>query len=384
MSMSVLLLIAAGLFIRSFRSAQSLDPGFDASNVVTASIDLETRGYSAARGRELIGSLTRRLETAPGIAAVNVVDIVPVTLSNSTTYLLREGDVQPPPGQPPPTGQIYTNAVGPGHFKTLGIGLMAGRDFTDSDGEGAPRVAIVNETMARRFWPGQTAIGQRLRPARGASPAQNIEIVGVVRDSMYVTVGEAARPFMYRPLAQVYVPRVTLLVRSTSTSAASRATIVEAVRAIDPALAVFNVTSLSEAMSVSLLPVQVAGTLLGALGSLALLLAALGIYGVLSFIVRSRTREIGLRVALGATRGSVVAMVLRQALAWTGAGVAIGIALAFLMTRFLAAFLYGTGPTDPVTFGAVIVLLVLVAGIAALVPAVRASRLDPSVALRNW
>jgi predicted permease len=382
MSMSVLLLIAAGLFIRSFRSAQSLDPGFDASNVVTASIDLETRGYSAARGRELIRSLPRRLEAAPGIVAVNVVDIVPVTLSNTTTYLLREGDAQPSPGQPPPTPQIYTNAVGPGHFRTLGIPLTAGRDFTDLDDDSAPRVAIVNETMARRFWPGQTAIGQRLRPARSAT--QNIEIVGVARDSTYVTVGEAARPFMYRPLAQGYVPRVTLLVRSASASAAVRTTIVEAVRAIDPALAVFNVTSLSEQMSVSLLPAQVAGTLLGALGALALLLAALGIYGVLSFIVRSRTREIGLRIALGATRSAVVTMVLRQALAWTGTGVAIGIALAILMTRFLAAFLYGAGPNDPVTFVGVIMLLVLVAGIAALVPAVRASRLDPSAALRDW
>jgi predicted permease len=380
-SMSILLLISAGLFIRSLRHAQSIDTGFDADRIMTASIDLETRGYSAARGRELIRSLANRLDTAPGVAAANIVEIVPVTLSNTTMYLLREGDVQPAPGQPPPMPQIYANTVGPGHFKTLQIAMLAGRDFTDRDDDAAARVAIVNETLAQQFWPGQPAIGQRVRIL--GDSGQALEIVGVVHDSTYITVGEGPRPFMYRPLAQAYTPRVTILVRSAGIAASALPVIKREVGALAPGLALFNTTTLTEAMSVSLLPARVAGNLLGALGVLALALAALGIYGVLSFLVRARTREIGLRVALGATPGSLTLMVVRQAMTWTGVGVIIGIAAAFSVTRFLEGFLYGINPTDAWTFGGVTLLLVVVACVAALVPAIRASRLDPLQALRT-
>jgi putative ABC transport system permease protein len=383
-SMSVLLLITAGLFIRSLRHVQSVDPGFDAGHILTASIDLETRGYSPAQGRQLLRSLANRLEAAPGIVSVNAVDIVPVTLSNVTIDLLRDGDLEPAPGQPTATPQIYTNAVGPGHFRTLQIGILDGRDFTYLDDDAAPRVAIVNETLARRFWPGKSAVGQRLRPyGPGANVRDVIEVVGVVRDSKYVTVGEAPRPFLYRPLAQAYTPRVTMLVRSAGMPTSVLSTLKQEVRALDPALAVFNIATLTEAISVSLLPARIAGSLLGGLGMLALALAALGIYGVLSFLVRSRTREIGIRVAVGARPSAVVMMVVRQAMTWTGGGALIGIALAVVLTRFLETFLYGTSPTDPLTFGGVTLLLALVACIAALIPAVRASRLDPLVALRN-
>lgn len=383
-SMSVLLLVTAGLFIRSFRNAQSIDPGFDAGHVLTASIDLETRGYPESRGREFIRSLAERLETAPDVVSANVVDIAPLTLSNRTTYMLRDGDVQPSRDQPPPTPQIYVNAVGPGHFKTLKIAVLAGRDFTHLDGAAAPGVAIVNETLARRFWPGKEAVGQRLRPlGDGANVRESVEIVGVVRDSKYVTVGEAPRPFLYRPLTQQYTPRVTLLVRTAGTPASALSTIKQEVRALDPGLPVFNVSPLADAISISLLPARIAGGLLGALGMLALALAALGIYGVLSFLVRARTREIGIRVAIGATPRAVVALVVRQAMTWTVAGGVIGLGLALLVTRFLEGFLYGIRPTDPLTFGGVTLLLALVACVAALVPAARASRLDPLVALRS-
>jgi putative ABC transport system permease protein len=383
-SLSVLLLVAAGLFIRSFRNARFIDLGFDAGPVLTAAIDLETRGYSEARGRDLIRSLAERLEAAPGITSVNVVDIVPVTLSNRADFMLRDGDVEPAQGQRPSTPLVYSNAVGPGHFKTLAIAMVAGRDFTYRDDDAGPRVAIVNETLARRFWPGKDAIGQRLRPlGSGANARDIVEVVGVVRDSKYVSVGEDPRPFMYRPLAQAYTPRVTLLVRATGTPASTLATIKEHVRSLDAGLPVFNVATLTDATSVSLLPAQIAGNLLAALGLLAVVLAALGIYGVLSFLVRSRSREIGIRVALGATPREVAAMVVGQAMTWTLAGAAIGLAMAFLLSRFLAGFLYGISPTDPLTFGGVIALIGLVASMAALLPAVRASRLDPLVALRD-
>ena len=381
-SMSVLLLIVAGLFIRSFRNAQSMDRGLDTANVLTASVDLETRGYTAARAQEFMRAIRERLLAAPGVVSANVVDIVPLTLSNSTTSLLRDGDVPPAHGQPPPTPMIYTNAVGPGHFATLRIPVLAGRDFTDRDGATTPGVAIVNETLARRFWPEKNAVGQRLHPI-GDTNGGPIEVIGVVRDSKYVTVGEESRPFLYRPLTQQYTPRLTLIVRSLDGPEAALTTIRRELGALDAGLPMFNIATMADATSISLLPAKIAGNLLAALGFLALALAALGIYGVLSYLVRSRTREIGVRVAIGATSRAVAGMVVRQAMTWTIAGAAIGLALAFVITRFLGTFLYGISATDPLAFGGAALVLVCVAGIASFVPARRASRLDPLVALRD-
>jgi putative ABC transport system permease protein len=381
-ALSMLLLVAAGLAVRSFRHAQSIDRGFDAIGVLTASIDLETRGYSAARGREFIRVLTARLASSAGIDAANVVDIVPLTLSSTTTYLLRDKDAAPAPGQRPPTPIIYVNAVGPGHFRTLEISTLAGRDFTEHDTDAAPPVAIVNETMARLFWPGTSAVGQRLRPLEQGGNAPGIEVVGVVRDSKYVTVGEAPRPFLYRPLTQQYTPRPTVLLRARGDLTSALATLKQEVHALDPGLAVFNVATLDDATGVSLLPARVAGELLGALGLVALALAALGIYGVLSFLVRARTREIGVRVALGASPRRVTMMVVRQAMTWTVAGAGIGLTGALILTPFLKGFLYGISATDPVTFGAVLAMIAAVACVATVIPAVRASRVDPLKALR--
>jgi predicted permease len=383
-ALSVLLLVVAGLAVRSVRSAQAIDIGFGSAGVVIGTVDFETRGYSAERATQTLRSLLERLEAAPGIAAATAVDIVPLTLSNRTTRLLRDGDSPPAPGQAPPTPQIYVNAVTPGHFKTLRIPQLGGRDFTHADSAGAPNVAIVNETMARQFWPGQSAVGQRLRPLDGDAPAaETLVVVGVVRDSKYVTIGEEPRAFMYRPLAQEYAAQVTVLVRGGGAPAADViATLKREVRAHDGGLAVFGVSSLDEATSISVLPARIAGGLLGTLGLLALVLAALGVYGVLSFIVGARTREIGIRVAMGATPRSVVALIARQAMVWTLSGMAIGLALALGASRVLGSLLYGISPTDPLTFGTVIVLLGAAAAAAAVIPAVRASRLDPLFALR--
>ncbi len=382
-AMSMLLLVAAGLFVRSVRNADALDTGFNATNVVVAAVDLDTRGYSAARGGEFARLVAQRLDSAAAIASANIVDIVPMTLSNQTAALLRDEDAEPAAGQPFPTPRIYTNAVGPGHFRTLEIPLLAGRDFTHADGSETSQVGIVNETLARRFWPGKDAVGQRLRPAGVDGATRAIEIVGVVRDSKYVTVGEEAIPFLYRPLAQDYTPSMAILARARGDMASAVAAINETVHSVDSGLAVFHVSTLANATSVSLLPARVAGWLLGVLGLIALALAALGTYGVLSFLVQSRTREIGVRMAVGATRGAVLMLVVRQALGWTAVGGCIGLALALVLTRFLVSLLYGISPVDPLTFAGVTLLLAAVAGVAALVPAVRASRMDPLTALRH-
>lgn len=203
-----------------------------------------------------------------------------------------------------------------------------------------------------------------------------------MRDSKYVTVGEEPRPFLYRPLSQQYTPRITLLVRAAGAPAAVMAMVKQDVRAIDQGLAVFNEGPLTSAIGISLLPARVAGNLLGVLGIFALALAALGIYGVLSFVVRSRTREIGIRVAIGAAPRDVALDVLRQAMKWTASGAAIGIGLSLAVTQLLSSFLYGVSPTDPLTFGGVTLLLSAVAFAAAWAPARRASRQDPTAALR--
>ena len=210
-----------------------------------------------------------------------------------------------------------------------------------------------------------------------------IEIVGVVRDSKYVTVGEEDRPFVYLPLAQSYTPRVTVIARSNTTTAEAVALIRSELRALDEGLALFAVSTLSDATSVSLLPAQMGGMMLATLGGLALILAALGIYGVLSFLVRQRTREIGVRVAIGASPRAVVWLIVGQAYRWTLIGGAAGILLSLGVTRLLAGVLYGVSPTDPATYGAVALLLSAVAALAAWVPAHRATRVDPLVALRE-
>jgi predicted permease len=382
-AMSVLLLVVAGLAIRSVRSAQAIDTGFTSAGVIAGSVDFQTRGYSPERAAQFLRSLVERLEAAPGIVAASTVDIVPLTLSNQTDRKLRDGDPRPPAGQAPATPLMYVNAVGPGHFKTLKIPLLRGRDFTDLDTAAAPNVAIVNETMAARFWPGKDAIGQRLLPLESdAAPADALVVVGVVRDSKYVTIGEEPRVFMYRPLGQAYTSQVTLLVRGAGAPADAIAIVKREMHALDGGLALFGVSSLDEAISISLVPARIAGALLGTLGLFALVLAALGVYGVLSFLVRARTREIGIRVAIGATPRAVVTMVVRQAMIWTVTGMAIGLVLAAVAARLLGAVLYGVSPADPLTFGSVIVLLGAVAGLAAVIPALRASRLDPLVALR--
>jgi putative ABC transport system permease protein len=379
-AMSVLLLVTAALFIRASNAAQSIDAGFDASHVLTASFDLEARGYTAETGPAFLDSLSERLNGAPGIVSSNAVDILPLTLSNDASYFLRRGEVPPTDGRSV-TPIVYMNAVGPGHFRTLQIAMTSGRDFTIHDTARAPHVAIVNELLAQTFWPGQQAVGQVL--AIADRPGESIEIVGVVRDSKYVTLGEDPRPFLYRPLAQHHTPRPTLLVRAAGAPLSVFSTLQAAVRDLDPGLPVYGATSMTDATAISILPVKIAGRLLAALGGLAVVLSALGTFGVLSFLVRSRSRELAIRLALGASPVALARMVVRQALGWTAIGASIGIAMTLAVTHLLASFLYGVNPRDPLAFAGVTALIASVACAAAFVPARRASRQDSLVTLRD-
>jgi len=378
-AMSTLLLVLAALFVRGLVSAQTLDRGLVADGVLAASIDLESAGYNQARGAIVYEQLLERLERTPGLTSANIVDIVPLTLSNRADEMVSEG--QRERGN---ATLVYRNRVTPGHFRTLGIPLVVGRDFDARDRAQATAVVIVNETLARRFWPGENPIGKRLRELtdRGA-PRPWFEVVGVARDSKYATVGEDPKPFMYRPMAQEYTPAGVVMVKTRGNAADALPLVRAAVADIDPNMALFSVMTLDSATSISLLPVKVAATVAGTLGVLALILGAIGLYGVMSYLVRQRTREIGIRMALGAERGTVVGLVTGHGMRWTGIGLVVGLAASFAVAKLIAGFLYGVGPADPTAFVGIALLLIGTAYVACYIPARRASRIDPLAALRE-
>jgi predicted permease len=389
-SLSLVLLVVAALLVQSVMRAGSLDIGFRQDSVLSLTVDLSVRGYKAEQGRTFYRTLEERLAALPGVRAVNLIDIVPLTLSNSAGPMIREGQAPPPPDRRDGLVMVYHNTIGPGHFDTLRMPLLAGRDFTRRDTDKTAPVVIINETLARAMWPGEhaaAAVGKRLqryqRNTPGDAPPPMMEVVGVVRNGKYVTVGEEPRPFLFFPFEQeAYSSRASVLMRVDGDPAAFAATARAAVRGIDPDLPLFDLMPLSDQTSVSLLPIRLAASFLGTLGLLVLALAALGLYGVLSFLVRLRTKEIGIRMALGADRSRVLRTVLSDAVRWLSWGLAIGLALAAALTPFVASMLYGVAPRDWATFLAISVLLTAVGIAASVVPALRASRVDPLTALR--
>jgi len=276
-----------------------------------------------------------------------------------------------------------TASVGTNYFETMRTPLIEGRGFGDGDGQDAPRVIVVNETFARRFFPGanpsENAIGKRVR----FGGEQFWQIVGVARDGKYFSIGEAPRMFVYSPLLQDYATSATLIVRTSSNPERMISTIRDEVRKLDPNLPVFGVKTLTEHMGVSLFPARVAATLLGGFGLLALTLAGIGIYGVMAYAVTQRTREIGIRVALGARPTDVLRLCMRHGVLLSVIGVLIGLVATFALTRLMASLLYGVSPTDAVTFISISLLLTAVALLASYLPARRATKVDPMIALRH-
>jgi len=261
---------------------------------------------------------------------------------------------------------------------------VRGRGFTNRDVAGAPRVVVVNQTFARRYWPGQDPIGRHIRMGAGAganTPAW--EVVGVARDGKYSTLGESPQSFFYTPLLQFYKPAVSLIVRTQGQPMAVAPAVRHAVAALDPSLPLFDTATLEQHMGLSLLPARLAGWLLGAMGLVALALSGLGLYGAMAYAVARRTREIGVRMALGADARAIFRLVIGQGLMLTAIGCLIGLAAALLLSRLVSSQLYGVSPTDPATFALVIVVLVTAAFAACYLPTRRATRVDPVVALRE-
>jgi len=372
-ALSLLLLVCAGLFLRSLSRARGLDPGFDAAHAVTLPIDADQLQLPEAEGQQLYRRAVERVEAIPGVRAASVAQVLPLGRQAMIWGMGVAGRPTPDrPGQ-----QVLANVVAPHYFASMGIPLLRGRDFGPDDRAGGRRVAIVNETLARRFLDGD-AVGRTIWVSGGEA-----EVVGVARDAKYRSLGEPAEPFLYLPLAQHYTPRAHLVVGFDPAAPAPLGALREALASADSGLSGDRLESLARTVDASLFPARMGALLLGAFGVLALLLAVIGVYGVLAYSVGQRTREIGIRIALGAARGDVLRLVMGEGMLLVAVGLLVGLALAVAATRLLAGFLYGISPTDAVTFGAVLLLLSGAALAASWLPARRASRVDPMVALRN-
>jgi len=375
-ALSMVVLVCAGLVLRSLQFAQNMRPGFTKENAVAFSFDLGLQGYSEEKGKAFQRQVIQRMQSVPGVRSLALTTVVPLTLDYSYNTIYVEG--QPFSG----TGNLplaIPNNISPNYFRTMEIALR-GRDFTDHDDKTESRVAIVNETFAKRFFPNQEAIGKRFNSDGPNDPYW--EIVGVAADGKYNSLGENPQAAYYRPLLRDYSTSATVVARTNGDSKAVVAAMRSEMQAMDPLLPLYNIETLSEHMDIPLFPFRMAATVLGSFGVLAIVLAAIGVYGVMSYVVAGRTREIGVRIALGAKRADVLLLIVKQGMSLAVIGLGIGIVIAVGVTQLLARILFGVSAVDPVTFAAVGALLGFVAVLSSYLPARRATKVDPLVALR--
>ncbi len=374
-ALSLVALIGAGLFLRSMQNAQRTNPGFDADHLASISFDLGAQGYTEERGRQFQEAVLDRAASVPGVTGATLAGSVPlfnggfgrtVFLEGQDTTDRRSGKL------------VQINVVGPKYLETLGIPLMRGRMFLNADQPNTPAVVIVNETMAKRFWPDQDAIGKRFKFF-----GQNYfsQVVGIAKDSKYNFIGEDATPYIYQPLSQVYQPQVSLFVKAAQPQAVL-GTVRGEVQQLNRNLPLTGIFTLPEIFDQALWAPKMGASLLAIFAALSLLLAVIGIYGVMAYSVSQRTRELGIRMALGASRQDVVRMVVWQGLRLTLMGVAVGLTASFIATRFVTTLLFDVSATDATTFIVVPLLLACAALGASYLPALRATRIDPMVALR--
>jgi putative ABC transport system permease protein len=377
---SLVLLIVAGLFARSLQRAQHLDLGFDAGRLFNLRMDPDELGYDRARTRDFYRELLRRVRALPGVQSASMAFSVPIGYIFDHQPVLPEGRLEVPGERPPSAGCNY---VDPGYFETMGIPLIRGRAFVDSDDATARGVAIVNQTMATRFWPNLDPIGKRFRIGPG-EPL--VEIVGVARDSKYLAVYEPALPYFYLPLAQTAISLRTLQVRSTVPPESIGARVRREIQQLDPDMPLADMRSMNQTLDGAFggfLMFRL-GAIQGlAMGILGLALAVIGVYGVVSYGASQRIREIGIRMALGADGGDIRNMVLGHGVRLVIAGVAVGLLIATAFNRLVGAFVMLSTTADPLTFTLTTLLLSAIALAACYLPARRATRVDPIVALRH-
>ena len=376
-----MLLITAGLFLRSLQRAEEVYLGFETDNVLMASVSPGSNGYDEESGRKLVRTVMERVQVLPGVLSASFSKNVPFGFNNDERGMFPEGRI---PADDERLMEVFHTVVGTGYFRTMRTPLIKGRLFTEHDDTEVAPVVIINEALAERFWPGEDPIGKRMSSNRdGSGPF--LEVVGVAKNGKYNLLGEPQMNYMYLPFAQNYTSEVTLLVHAGSDAAGLAPVIRAEVRALDPTLPVFDVRTLERHVydGKALLPARFAAALIGAFGFLGLVLATVGIYGVLSYHVSRRTHEIGIRMALGADGASVMKMLLWDGIALASIGTLVGLVSALGLTRLVENLLVGVGSADPATYAGVTVFLAVVTVAACFVPAFRATRVDPMVALRH-
>lgn len=376
-ALSLLLLVSSGLIIHGLQKAQTLRPGFEPSNVASVSFDLTLQGYDKEKGKVFYSKAIELAKSLPSIESATLVNSLPLSLDFSSTAIYIEGQTIAK-STDLPLAVPYN--VYPEYFQTMGVSLR-GRDFTENDKNEDSRVAVVNETFARRFFSGEDAIGKRFNFSGPENPYWTI--IGVCADGKYNSLNEEQKLAIYLPMLRNYTAPVTLIIKTKSNPENVLASLREKLQTLDPALPFYDAKTLKQHLNLPLFPAKIAATILSSFAILALILAAIGIYGTMSYVVSQRSREMGIRIALGAKTSDILKMIVGQAMKLVVVGLVLGLIAAYSLTQFLSSLLYGVSATDPLTFIIVLVLLTLIALVACLVPAIRAAKTDPMVVLRQ-
>lgn len=377
---SLMLLIVAGLFVRSLQNAQHTDLGFDPAHVLNLTVDPHEAGYEEKQAREFFHTLLERARSLPGVQSASLAASVPMSYGGGNAATLKIDGYQPANAQESPSAGY--NAVTSGYFETMRIALLRGREIRDSDTQDSQRVAIIDQTMANRYWHGRDPVGLSFQTT--SDPSHPITVIGVTRNAVQNGIFWPDQPYFYVPLAQQYNPEVTVQLRSVAAPDTVAGETTTMIHSLEPAMPVYDVQPMSAALDTfnGFLLFRFAAGLAASLGILGLILAIVGVYGVISYAASQRVHEVGIRLALGARPAQVLQMILRQGLMIVGAGVIAGVLAAVAMGRLVGNLLFGVGSGDPLTFAAATALLALVALLACYIPARRALRVDPMVALR--
>jgi len=374
LAFSLLLLVGAGLFLRALQRGSRLDPGFTASGVTTSVLNAESWGYDEAKARTFFRRLSEGVAALPGVTAVSYTTILPLSLRSSIEDIHVDGS----PAAGAEAVRVHQLQVDAGYFEVLRLPIVAGRALGADDNASSANVAVVNETFAKRYWPDGGALGRSVRLGD-----QRIIVVGIARDAKYASLTESTPPLVYFPVAQQWRSHQSLMIRTVSDPRTLAPAVQEVMRSIDPGLPRPTMITLPDAMSLGFLPQRVAALVTGVLGVVGLLLATVGLYGIIAYSVSRRTKEIGIRLALGARSVDVLRMIVREGMRLTAVGVAIGLALAVAVTRVIAGFLFGVSPLDALTFAGMAGIFVAVALLATWLPARRAAAANPMLALRG-